>query len=85
MSAPGPSPFAREDGGGRAFPSSAGPGMSLRDWFAGQVLAGALARDAAALLSGAVQWDETAKRMVSVEELAYRIADRMLRARRGDK
>lgn len=44
------------------------PGMSLRDWFAGQALAGCLSNNQ----------DETAERFA---ELAYIHADAMLKAR----
>lgn len=63
--------------GGRAFPSLGGPdyvkepGMSLRDWFAGQAISALVARHRAD-----VAWSELAP-------TAYRIADAMLAARSG--
>ena len=55
--------------GGHAFPSDANNGMTLRDWFAGQSLAGILA-------SGSRQADEE----IAME--AYTLADAMLEARK---
>lgn len=63
------------DDGGPAFPEHAGqeiwqrPGMTLRDWFAGQFLAGSMANSEAA-----GDAHETA-------EWAYKFADAMLAAR----
>ena len=64
--------------GGPAFPAQwddkDNEGMTLRDWFAGQALAGACA-----------MWCESAGRMVNpdaaVAGWAYEIADAMLEAR----
>ena len=60
------------------FPDSAQEGMSLRDWFAGQALAGAIAASA----------NETADPAISTQGYAelmargsYRLADAMLKAR----
>ena len=70
------------DDGGPAFPSEQGhtpdgkwnqtyiPGMSLRDWFAGQALVGVL------------NW-ETATTPYERAKCAYAQADAMLRARKG--
>jgi hypothetical protein len=70
------------DDGGQAFPSAerlaaqdfvetiTSGGMSLRDWFAGQALAGLITRET----SGAP--DEWAR-------VAFRLADAMLAARKG--
>jgi hypothetical protein len=58
------------DDGGPAFPRpmvAAAPGMTLRDWFAGQALAGMLANPDSWTGAGGV--------------MAYRYADAMLRAR----
>lgn len=55
--------------GGRAFPSDTANGMTLRDWFAGQALAGILA-------SGHTGNDEDAA------ILAYDIAEAMLEVRK---
>lgn len=70
--------------GGPAFPSSVTfkdggdqvtyePGMSLRDWFAGHVMAGALADPS---------FDVPAE---DVASLAYEVADAMLSAREASK
>ena len=65
------------DDGGPAFPVSLElylgaslSGMTLRDWFAGQALAGMLAN------GGAVSWEGDATN-------AYTVADAMLEARKG--
>lgn len=54
------------------------PGMTLRDWFAGQVLAGETANPDSGL------WDESHKyeTMIKRAQLYYRIADAMLEARK---
>lgn len=64
------------DEGGQAFPRPAHPGMTLRDWFAGQVVSGLITRRAAE----AYQSMET--NAPEVAEVAYRIADAMI-AHRG--
>lgn len=75
--------------GGSAFPTQlqsdrsqvlcdAGPGMSLRDWFAGQALTGNLARDVS-VRGETWQWNK-----LNPEELAvwsYAVADAMIEAR----
>jgi hypothetical protein len=66
-----------KDNGGPAFPTTAGQvvyshGMSMRDWFAGQALAGAMASD---IPSYSYQ---------SIAKEAYALADAMLAARGGD-
>lgn len=63
-----------DNDGGTAFPISdrgaVEPGMSLRDWFAGQALAGMLA-------------DSNVKgQPVVIADGAYRLADAMLEARK---
>ncbi|MCK9549179.1 hypothetical protein [Aquamicrobium sp.] len=78
------------DDGGPAFPTEQGhcpdgtwnqsfePGMSLRDWFAGQALAG--------MLTGQNVWHGDSPRLIAVQ--AYEIADRMIAERakvRGEK
>jgi hypothetical protein len=58
-----------------AFPNGAFvPGMTLRDWFAGQALAGLLAGQYAAT---------SHYNLSEVPDEAYRIADAMLLARKG--
>ena len=55
-----------------AFPSSKGhPGMTLRDWFAGQALAGFLASD------------QPIVSYRSIAEDAYAFADAMMKARKS--
>jgi hypothetical protein len=60
--------FTRPDGGGGA-PVSEG-GMSLRDYFAGQYIAGRIARDMVLL-----------DHVEQTADAAYRMADAMLKAR----
>jgi hypothetical protein len=65
--------MTQQDNGGPAFPTVAGQtvysnGMSLRDWFAGQALAGLLAS------GGAADWSNDA-------DNAYRAADAMIAER----
>lgn len=74
--------------GGPAFPQGHmdGPcvnpeGMSLRDWFAGQVLAGMAA---SSTWSGNFDCDNPVY-LEAVSEVAYTAADAMLKARGGDK
>lgn len=68
--------------GGPAFPPSVAispagdtyygdPGMTLRDWFAGQALGGLIASEAPD-----AEWQ-----LLQVSQLAYRVADVMLAAR----
>ena len=60
-----------KDNGGPAFPGpfSQDRGMTLRDWFAGQALAGIIS------LGDNTNWDDDAN-------CAYRAADAMLEARK---
>ena len=64
--------MASKSDGGQAFPTMSPteyiPGMSLRDWFAGQALTGIMAR---------TEW----KLAFLPARLAYQIADAMLAAR----
>lgn len=70
------------DQGGPAFPvtaNTANAGMSLRDWFAGQALAGLLAAEAGMMSDDAPRrptFNDSA-------EAAYLQADAMLKARKG--
>lgn len=66
-------PFTRPAEGGGTFYA---PGMTMRDWFAGQALAGQLAFSPVDPFEKAHQPDEVA-------QLAYRFADAMLAAREG--
>jgi hypothetical protein len=76
--------MSKQNDGGAAFPvpddASDIPGMSLRDWFAGQALAG-LASDGERLNAVHEYGDDPAQ---AVALAAYAIADAMLRAR-GDE
>lgn len=56
------------------FPGISGAGMTLRDWFAGQVLAGWMANNDAALLE--------AERDGMRASRCYQLADAMLAARK---
>lgn len=63
--------------GGSAFPwGELGGGMTLRDWFAGQALAGILSTNARVYWAGL---DPAA----SAATVSYRMADAMLKAREG--
>jgi hypothetical protein len=83
---------SRVDDGGPAFPSvcmndpchpSSEPGMTLRDWFAGQALAGLLANEGHNRMFAPMA-DENG---VTVDEviaaMAFNVADAMLAARKG--
>lgn len=71
--------MSEKQDGGPAFPRAAGQlpgsqaGMSLRDWFAGQALVGAVATVNG---PGFAEWAYYA-------DAAYQIADAMLAARKG--
>lgn len=58
--------------GGPAFPTAMAEGMSLRDWFAGQVLIGLSVRR-----EGKCNADDAAN--------AYSLADAMIKAREANK
>lgn len=76
--------MAKIDDGGPAFPAEGGdgsglhanPGMSLRDWFAGQALPGCMLRCAASEKADG----ETVEGMFS--RRAYEVADAMLKERK---
>jgi hypothetical protein len=59
-----------------AFPSNGERGMTLRDWFAGQALAGVI--DAAARVQNTPKMEELATRISSI---SYLIADAMMKER----
>jgi hypothetical protein len=79
---------AATDNGGPAFPVpevrgpdgcgivEGAPGMSLRDWFAGQALAGILAGPCSREGASLSEWAD-------IPEHAYRIADMMLARKRA--
>ena len=77
--------------GGPAFPIPASdlggafephPGMSLRDYFAAQILGGFVASNGSALIQAAgFSTEKSIGAMKSVPTLAYFIADAMLEAR----
>jgi hypothetical protein len=58
----------------RAFPGASNVGMSLRDYFAGQALAGDIAEDA-------LPNDASAALLEARAQLYYRLADAMLKVR----
>ena len=66
-----------------AFPGGpqANPGMTLRDWFAGQVIVGMMANDG--LLGDIIGLAESkgAARVLVASKLAYEMADAMLAER----
>jgi hypothetical protein len=62
----------------RAFPGNSNYGMSLRDYFAGQALAGDMADEAFRIDPSAALLEERA-------QLYYRLADAMLRVRAQDE
>lgn len=69
--------MSKKQDGGPAFPTLNGTkydsGMTLRDWFAGQALAGIKA------------YPETTGEQIFVAEICYEIADEMLEARKNNK
>ena len=72
------------DSGGYAFPAAAdhlvyNPGMTLRDWFAGQALAGIMGPNYDWFTSGS---EETGSRAHEAAYFAYSLADAMLEARK---
>jgi hypothetical protein len=75
------------DDGGTAFPhgwsaqASSMPGMSLRDWFAGQALAGEFA--AQNEICGEITNNTPDEWMFDRAKALYRMADAMLAARKG--
>jgi hypothetical protein len=79
------------DGGGQAFPTDGAysgyvGGMSLRDWFAGQALAGILAAEAGAEGAGAFKMSHGVPELNANPDafagVAYTLADAMLAARK---
>lgn len=76
------------DWGGNAFPAEGGadsglhsdPGMSLRDWFAGQALAGMLAMPS---LDNGNFHNNCGEPFAGPAGYAYRMADAMIAARKG--
>jgi hypothetical protein len=62
----------------RAFPGNSNYGMSLRDYFAGQALAGDMADEALPNDASSTLLEERA-------QLYYRLADAMLRVRAQDE
>lgn len=69
----------------RAFPSAAIDdaygGMTLRDWFAGQALAGWLASAPSGQVHPASRWAESDDNAEAIANLSYAMADHMLDAR----
>lgn len=60
------------NGGGQAFPSETSLGMTMRDWFAGQVLAGAVGH-----------WLDVSATDAEIAKWSYEIADAVLAARKA--
>lgn len=72
--------MSEKDDGGQAFPSSHyHDGMNLRDWYAGQALAGMLAHSTRyrPRQGAPSNWHD------AISEEAYELADAMLAARKG--
>jgi hypothetical protein len=74
------------DDGGPAHPTSLSPdgpfgGMTLRDYFAGQALAGEFASQNE--YSGSFPTEHPQEGLVARAELMYRMADAMIAARKG--
>lgn len=76
--------MADRNDGGPAFPTSSAlgtvTGMSLRDWFAGQALAGMLAATARSMAP-----EEAERVMEAKAKYSYRYADAMLAARQPEQ
>ncbi|SAK62380.1 hypothetical protein AWB75_02687 [Caballeronia catudaia] len=62
----------------RAFPGNSNYGMSLRDYFAGQALAGDMADEA-------LPYDASSTLLEERAQLYYRLADAMLKVRAQDE
>ena len=81
--------MTQQDNGGPAFPVTpenevrmnryGGKGMSLRDWFAGQALAGIMGPNYDCFTSGT----ESGSRTHEAAYFAYSLADAMIAARKG--
>jgi hypothetical protein len=74
--------------GGAAFPNSVQPdfqyaeaGMTLRDWFAGQALAGVMASPDGSVFRYVIETAKTTSPAPAVAALAYELADAMLAER----
>lgn len=78
--------------GGPAFPHNnltieayqsglAGPGMSLRDWFAGQALQGALASETSSYRWPFADGERASEDWKNIARFAYDAADAMIAAR----
>jgi hypothetical protein len=66
-------------GGGPIFPSAVWTGMTMREYFAGQVLAALLSQPAAAHLSEVTDREQLKSQMESIAAFCYLSADAMLR------
>lgn len=83
--------MAEKKDGGHAFPNitpdmnvDGGPGMTLRDWFAGQALAGLCASDGFTKRLGDREENFLGRADSEAAGCAYEMADAMLEARDAD-
>jgi hypothetical protein len=73
----------KQDNGGPAFPTQDyNRGMSLRDWLAGQALAGGAAASILRVFTSGAEQEDVDKDLNYWARAAYRIADAMLAARK---
>lgn len=70
--------------GGAAFPGAGNAGMSLRDYFAGQVIAGMMANHERLMII-VEEFDTQEDAEKKIAEAAYKTADAMLAARKEHK
>lgn len=68
------------ENGGPAFPTAMAEGMSLRDYFAGQALAGWLAS-----YPPETSHPVSRNKAADIAELSYEMADAMIKAREANK
>jgi len=73
--------YIRNNSGGYDFKVDHHPGMTLRDYFAGQALAAIPLKDAMQRISN----KSSAGEVICAADLAYRYADQMLKAREENK
>lgn len=73
--------MSSQNDGGQVFPDAMNSGMSLRDWFAGQVAAGMCANSAFAAEAKQMGLKDTKQLAIRYAIGAFNIADAMLEAR----